>query len=56
MPAVSNFAFSPFLAAYSMLDFTMSPAWEARGPGVYCLTTPSMLTTATKHFDRAGTV
>ena len=46
-------AFSPFLAAYSTLDFTMS---SLAGKGTWCLlpTTPSMLPTATKHFDRAG--
>ena len=53
VPAIGNFAtFSPFLAAYSTLDFTMSPL---SGKGAWCLlpTTPSMLSTATKHFDRA---
>ena len=55
VPAAGNFAaFSPFLAAYSRLDFTMSPL---AGKGTWCLlpTTPSMLPTATKQFDRAGT-
>ena len=49
-----NFAaFSPFLAAYSTLDFTMSPL--AGKTTWYLLpTTPSVLPTATKHFDRAG--
>ena len=44
--------FSQFLAAYSTLDFTMSPL---AGKGTWCLlpTTPFMLPTATKHFDRA---
>ena len=54
VPAAGNFAaFSPFLAAYSTLDFTMSPQ---AGNGTWCLlpTAPSMLPTATKHFDRAG--
>ena len=54
VPAASNFAaFSPFLAAYSTLDFTMSPL---AGKGTWFLlpTTPSMLPTATKHFDRAA--
>ena len=53
MPAASNFvAFSQFLAAYSTLDFTRSPL---AGKGTWCLlpTTPSLLPTATKHFDRA---
>ena len=53
VPAAGNFAaFSPFLAAYSILNFTMSPM---AGKGTWCLlpTTPSMLPTATKHFDRA---
>ena len=53
VPAAGKFAtFSPFLAAYSTLDFTMSPL---AGKGTWCLlpTTPSMLPTATKHFDRA---
>ena len=47
VPAAGNFAaFSPFLAAYSTLDFTMSPL---AGKGTSCLlpTTPSMLPTAT---------
>ena len=50
--AAGNFAaFSPFLAAYSTLDFTRSPL---AGKGTWCLlpTTP-MLPTATKHFERA---
>ena len=54
MPAASNFAtFSQFLAAYSTLDFT----WNLlAGKGAWSLlpTTPSMLPTATKHFDRTG--
>ena len=48
-----NFAaFSQFLAAYCTLDFTMSPL---AGKGTWCLlpTTPAMLATATKHFDKA---
>ena len=56
VPAASNFAtFSPFLAAYSTLDFSRSPL---AGKGTWCLlpTAPSMLLTATKHFDRAGNV
>ena len=51
--AASNFApFSQLLAAYSILDFTRRPL---AGKGTWCLlpTTPSMLSTATKHFDRA---
>ena len=55
-PAAGNFAaFSPFLAAYSTLYFTMSPL---AGKGTWCLlpTTPSMLLTVTKHFDRAGSI
>ena len=51
--AAGNFAiFSPFLAAYSTLDFTRSPL---AGKGTWCLlpTTLSMLPTATKHVDRA---
>ena len=54
MPAAGDFAaFSQFLAAYSTLDFTRSPL---AGKGTWCLLpiTPSMLPTATKHFDRAG--
>ena len=53
VPAAGNFAaFSLFFAAYSTLDFTMS---ALAGKGTWCLlpTTPSMLPTATKHFDRA---
>ena len=53
VPAASNFAaFSQFLAAYSTLDFTRSPL---AGKGTWCLlpTTPVMLPTAIKHFDRA---
>ena len=53
MPAASNFAvFGQFLAPYSTLDFTRSPL---AGKGAWCLlpTTPSMLPTATNHFDRA---
>ena len=48
-------AFSKFLASYSTLDFTRSPL---AGKGTWCLlpTTPSMLPTATKHFDRAAHV
>ena len=49
--AAGNFtAFSPFLDAYSTLDYTMNPL---AGKGTWCLlpTTPSMLPTATKHFD-----
>ena len=56
MQAASKFdAFSPFLAAYSTLDFTRSPL---AGKGTWCLlpTTSSMLPTAKKHFDRAGGV
>ena len=56
MLAAANFAaFSPFLAAYSTLGFTVSPL---AGKGTSCLlpTTPSMLPTATKHFDRAAGV
>ena len=51
--ATSNFAtFSQLLADYSILDFTRSPL---AGKGTWHLlpTTPSMLPTATKHFDRA---
>ena len=54
VPATSNFApFSQFLAAHSTLDFTRSPLV---GKGTWCLlpTTPSMLPTASKHFDRAA--
>ena len=54
VPAAGNFAtFSPFLATYSTLDFTRS---SLAGTGTWHLlpTTPSMLPTATKHFDRAG--
>ena len=54
VPAAGNFAtFSQLLVAYSTLDFTMSPL---AGKGTWCLlpTTPSMLPTATKHFDRAA--
>ena len=42
-----------FLVAYSTLDFTRSPL---AGKGTWCLLpiTPSMLPTATKHFDRVG--
>ena len=53
-PAASNFAaFSQFFAAYSTLHLTRSPL---AGKGTWCLlpTTPSMLPTATKHFDRAA--
>ena len=48
-------AFSQFLASYSTLDFTRSPL---AGKGTWCLlpTTPSLLPTATKHFDMAGPV
>ena len=51
--AAGNFAtFSPFLAVFSTLDFTRSPL---AGKGTWCLlpTTPSMLPTATEHFDIA---
>ena len=54
VPAACNLAaFSQLLAAYSTLDFTMSPL---AGKGTWCLlpTTPAMLPTATKHFDRAA--
>ena len=45
--AAGNFAtISQFLATYSTLDFTRSPL---AGKGTWCL-----LSTATKHFDRAG--
>ena len=53
VPAAGNFAaFSQFLAAFSTLDFTRSPL---AGKGAWSLlpTTPGMLPTATKHFDRA---
>ena len=53
MPAAGKFAtFSPFLAARSTLDVTRSPL---AGKGTWCLlpTTPCMLPTGTKHFDRA---
>ena len=53
VPAAGNFAtFSPFLAAYSTLDFTRSPL---AGKGTWYLlpTTRDMLPTATKHFDSA---
>ena len=37
VPAASNFTtFSPFIAAYSTLDFTRSPL-AGKGPGVCCL-------------------
>ena len=54
MPAASNFAtFSQFLAAHFALDFSKSPLADK---GTWCLlpTTPSMLPTASKHFDRAA--
>ena len=54
MPAAGNCAaFSQFFAAYSTLDFSMSPL---ASKGALCLlpTTPAMLPTATKHFDMAG--
>ena len=54
VPAAGNFAaFSQFFATYFTLDFTRSPL---AGKGTWHLlpTTPSMLLTATKHFDRAG--
>ena len=55
VPAAGNFAaFNPFLATYSTLDFTMTPL---AGKGTWCCvlpTTPPMLPTATKHFDRAA--
>ena len=54
VPAAGNFAaFIPFLVAYSTLDFTMS---SLAGKGTWCLlrTTPSMLPTAIKHFERAA--
>ena len=46
-------AFSQFLTAYSTLDFTRSPL---EGKGTWCSlhTTPSMLPSATRHFDRAA--
>ena len=46
VPAAGNFA-------DSTLDFTMS---SLAGKGTWCLlrTTPSVLPTATKHFDRAA--
>ena len=53
MLAAGNFAdFSPFLVSYSTLDFTRSPL---TGKGTWCLLpiTPSMLPTATEHFNRA---
>ena len=53
VPAACNFAtFSQLLAAFSTLNFTKS---LIAGKGTWCLlpTTPSMLPTATKHFDRA---
>ena len=56
VPAAGNFAvFSQFLAAYSTLEFTRSPL---AGKGTWCLlpTTPSMLPTATKNFDRDACV
>ena len=48
-------AFSKFLAVHSTLDFTRSPL---AGKGTWCLlpTNTSMLSTATKHFDRAANV
>ena len=52
--AGSNFVpFSQLPATYSRLDFTKSPLV---GKGTWHLlpTTPDMLPTATKHFDRAG--
>ena len=52
--AVSNFApSSQLLAAYSTLDFTRSPL---AGKVTWHLlpTTPAMLPTAAKHFDRAA--
>ena len=54
MPAAGNFAaFSQLLAAYSTLDFTMSPLADK---GTWCLlpTTPFMPPTATKLFVRAA--
>ena len=54
MPAEGNFAtFTQFLAAYSTLDFTRSPL---AGKGTWYLqpTTPAMLPTAIKDFDRAA--
>ena len=54
VPAAGNFAtFSPFLAAYSTLDFTRSPL---AGKGTWCLlpATLAMLPTGTEHFDRAA--
>ena len=53
MLADGNFAaFSLFLATNSILDVIRSPLADK---GTWCLlsTTPSMLPTATKHFDRA---
>ena len=54
--AAGKFAiFSQFLPSYSTLDFTRSPL---AGKGTWHLlpTTPSVLPTATKHFDRAEAV
>ena len=53
VPADGNFVpFSQLFAAYSTLDFTRSPL---AGKGTWHLlpTTPAMLPTAMKHFDRA---
>ena len=53
MPAGSNFAlYSRLSSAYSTLDFTRSPI-AGKGTCHLLPTTPSMLPTATKHFDRA---
>ena len=54
VPAAGSFAaFSQFIAAYSTLDFTKRPL---AGKRTWCFlpTTPSMLPTATKQFDRAA--
>ena len=54
VPAAGNSAaFSQFMAACSMLDFTRSPI---AGKGTWHLlpTTPTVLPNATKHFDRAA--
>ena len=55
VPMGGNFApFSQLLAAYSTLDFTRCPP---AGKRTWHLlpTTPDMLPTTTKHFDRAAT-
>ena len=54
MLAGSNFAtFSQLLAAYSTLVFTSSPLAD-KGAWNLLPTTPDVLPTAAKHFDRAG--